>query len=458
MNGTNKRLKFKAYSLCVLLLLGCLFLPNVQAQNGRTAKSVQTAGSVRAVFSEVIYFRPGNCEWIEQREYPKTGRLLRCVREDTLTPIVITGWADATGTPELNARVSLRRALTVRNYLVSKGVAAGRISIEGRGVDTLAASYDEARRAEVRVQVRSAAGALPAGTDAATGETPPAVAVQETETVVSEQEQAKEQEHLKEQEQARQESAAAGKPVTETPLQEEVAATPPDTPPAAVVSPRSPNTRTAHHWYVGVELGMPLGVSTFTSFASAGKAGFEGGVLGGYRISPLLSVEAGVSLGRMRLGASECCADYWLGADGIRYLSPVAGMDSYSYRDIHSSVSVQQYALRLNVELLQIVRPDWDKRWSLTVSPVLSGIGTQATLKANGTNTTLVKRGSRFRFGAGAGVGGSYRVTGNLGIGLRSGVVWVSGGRFDGITPTDHKENMIWNNTVTLIRRFGSNK
>ena len=214
----------------------------------------------------------------------------------------------------------------------------------------------------------------------------------------------------------------------------------------------------AARWYAGIELGMPLGVSTFSSFASAGKAGFAGGVLGGYRISPLLSVEAALSAGTMRLGASKCCSDYWLGADGVRYLEQVAGMDSYSYKDVYSSVSVQQYALRLHVDLLQIVRPDWDKRWSLTVSPAIYGIGTQATLKENGTKTTLVERDGRFRFGAGAGIGGSYQVTGNLGIGLRSGVVWVSGGRFDGITPTDHKENMIWNNTVTLIWRFGSNQ
>lgn len=223
-------------------------------------------------------------------------------------------------------------------------------------------------------------------------------------------------------------------------------------------SSRSQNIRTAARWYAGIELGMPLGVSTFTSFASGGKAGFEGGVLGGYRISPLLSVEAGISTGTMRLGASKCCSDYWLGADGVRYLEQVTGMDSYSYKDIYSSVSVQQYALRLNVDLLQIVRPNWDKRWSLTVSPAIYGIGTQATLKENGTKTTIVKRNGRFRFGAGTAIGGSYQVTGNLGIGLRSGVVWVSGGRFDGITPTDHKENMIWNNTMTLIWRFGSNQ
>lgn len=223
-------------------------------------------------------------------------------------------------------------------------------------------------------------------------------------------------------------------------------------------SVRSQYTRTASRWYVGIELGMPLGVSTFTSFASSGKVGFEGGVLGGYRISPLLSAEVGISLGSMRLGASKCCSDYWLGADGVRYIEHVAGMDSYSYQGLHSSVSMQQYALRLNVELLQIIRCDQDKRWSLTLSPAIYGIGTKATLKENGTDATIIKRDGRFQFGAGAGIGVSYQLTGNLSIGLRTGVLRVFGERFDGITPTDHKENMIWNNTVTFIWRFGSNQ
>ena len=280
---------------------------------------------------------------------------------------------------------------------------------------------------------------LPAEKERKTGEITPVVVEKETEPVREEQDIKEEIQQAEQQTVTDKEKAEA---ITAQPEQ-----ITPETKPAVAASPHSQDIRTAARWYAGIELGMPLGVSTFTSFASGGKAGFEGGVLGGYRISPLLSVEAGISTGTMRLGA-----------DGVRYLEQVTGMDSYSYKDIYSSVSVQQYALRLNVDLLQIVRPNWDKRWSLTVSPAIYGIGTQATLKENGTKTTIVKRNGRFRFGAGAAIGGSYQVTGNLGIGLRSGVVWVSGGRFDGITPTDHKENMIWNNTMTLIWRFGSNQ
>ena len=387
-----------------------------------------------------IYFSLNNGDWIEQSEYKKVGRMLRWALSDTIPPITITGWADESGTAVFNEQLSLHRARTVRNYLVKKGIAPERITFEGCGIDTGAESPEKARRAEVQGIIRLALAdapevrveAEPVPVKQKTEAEKVAPPVPEKEITVAEQQQ------------------------TENPVKKEVQQAEQQTVTAA--SPRTKNARTAYRWYAGIELGMPLGVSTFTSFASAGKTGFEGGVLGGYRISPLLSVEAGISLGSMRLGTSKCCSDYWLGADGVRYLEHVAGMDSYSYRDIHSSVSVQQYALRLNVELLQIVRPDWDKRWSLTVSPAIYGIGTQATLKENGTKTTIVKRDGRFQFGAGAAIGGSYQVTGNLGIGLRSGVVWVFGERFDGITPTDHKENMIWNNTVTLIWRFGSNK
>ena len=115
---------------------------------------------------------------------------------------------------------------------------------------------------------------LPAEKERKTGEITPVVVEKETEPVREEQD-------IKEEiQQAEQQTAVAA-------------------------SSRSLDIRTAARWYAGIELGMPLGVSTFTSFASGGKAGFEGGVLGGYRISPLLSVEAGISTGTMRLGSSD---------------------------------------------------------------------------------------------------------------------------------------------------------
>lgn len=137
--------RFRVASLFLLLLL----LPaGMRAQSGSTVPEAVTRDTT--VVRRTLYFSRGNGDWIERSEYRKTAHLLRWAQTDTVTPIHITGWADKSGTVALNERLSLRRAETVKRYLIKNGIAAGRISIEGCGVDTQAASDDLARRAEVR--------------------------------------------------------------------------------------------------------------------------------------------------------------------------------------------------------------------------------------------------------------------------------------------------------------------
>ena len=47
--------------------------------------------------------------------------------------IVATGHTDSVGTDAYNQGLSVRRANTVKAYLVSKGVAAERVLVEGKG-------------------------------------------------------------------------------------------------------------------------------------------------------------------------------------------------------------------------------------------------------------------------------------------------------------------------------------
>lgn len=124
-------------------------------------KPVQTADSTRTVYSDIIYFSLNNGDWIEQSEYKKAGRMLRWALSDTITPIVITGWADESGTAAFNEQLSLRRARTVRNYLVKKGIAPERITFEGCGIDTAAESPKKARRADVQGMIRLALADAP---------------------------------------------------------------------------------------------------------------------------------------------------------------------------------------------------------------------------------------------------------------------------------------------------------
>ncbi|MCI6153331.1 OmpA family protein [Fusobacterium perfoetens] len=69
--------------------------------------------------------------------------------------VIVTGHTDSTGSREYNMTLSQKRALTVGNYLVSRGVAPNRFSIVGKGPDMPIASNStlEGRKANRRVTI-----------------------------------------------------------------------------------------------------------------------------------------------------------------------------------------------------------------------------------------------------------------------------------------------------------------
>ena len=107
-------------------------------------------------------------------------------------------------------------------------------------------------------------------------------------------------------------------------------------------------------WYGGVKIGMPFGVSTFTSFgADKTRVGINGGVYGGYTINNLFSAEFSVSFGNLGMSAHDDVS-YRLGEDANRYFAPISGISGHNYSDIYSSVTMQSYGLKFNVDLLQL--------------------------------------------------------------------------------------------------------
>jgi outer membrane protein OmpA-like peptidoglycan-associated protein len=79
--------------------------------------------------------------------YPELDRLVTLLQENPTIEIELGGHTDNQGSAELNKRLSEDRVTAVKNYLVSKGIAASRITGKGYGFSQpIAANDTEANR------------------------------------------------------------------------------------------------------------------------------------------------------------------------------------------------------------------------------------------------------------------------------------------------------------------------
>lgn len=215
---------------------------------------------------------------------------------------------------------------------------------------------------------------------------------------------------------------------------------------------------THKEWYGGIEGGVPFGVSTFSSFgADKTRAGYNIGVFGGYRFNPVLSAELSAKWGKTNLSARDCCTEsgYWLGADGITYHAPVAGFSGADYADLKSSVSLQQYVVRLNVNLLGFFRRTRQSRWRIELSPMLSAVGTKADVKTIADGNCIIKDKTRWHLGACGNLQASYNITDNLHLGIYSGITFLTGKGMDGVAKHIHDDNFLWESGVRIGLSFG---
>lgn len=221
---------------------------------------------------------------------------------------------------------------------------------------------------------------------------------------------------------------------------------------------REANDNSTATWYGGIEGGVSFGVSTFSSFgADKTRAGYDFGLFGGYRFNPVLSAELSAKWGKTNLSARDCCVEggYWLGADGKTYHAPVAGFGGADYADLKSSVSLQQYGVRLNVNLLGFFHSMRDSRWRLELSPTLAAVGTKADLKTIAGSNSLIKDKTRWHLGAGGNVQASYAVTERLSLGLYSGIICLTGKGMDGVAEHIHDGNFLWESGVRIGLSLG---
>ncbi len=210
------------------------------------------------------------------------------------------------------------------------------------------------------------------------------------------------------------------------------------------------------HWYIGADAGVSFGNSTFKSFGmDKTRIGFGIGLLGGYHINQYISAEAELSYRYMGLGAYDCCQHLFLGADGNRYFAPVAGVNSWQYNDLHSSVNLYGLGARLNVDFVKMFKPT--SRWSFLISPAIYSVLSSANIITISTDKE-VKNGTSFHFGAGGDLGVGYQISPKINIRLYSGITLLTGKGIDALPQVEHKSNYTWNSGVKVTFAISKRK
>ena len=214
-------------------------------------------------------------------------------------------------------------------------------------------------------------------------------------------------------------------------------------------------------WYLGVDGGLPFGLSTFSSFGhDKTHLGWAAGIYGGYRFNPIFSAELSARYGEMNLSAQDCCVErnYWLGSDGMLYKASVLGMDSWEYAQLKSHVRMGWYGARVHVNLLGLLSNTAHSRWTVAVSPHLYAVTTCADIQTLADHAEVMKGSTRWHLGYGASLQAGYQLTSNLNLGIYSGLTRLSGERMDGMPEHLHKNNFVWESGIRLGISFAKTK
>ena len=214
-------------------------------------------------------------------------------------------------------------------------------------------------------------------------------------------------------------------------------------------------------WYLGVDGGLPFGLSTFSSFGhDKTHLGWAAGIYGGYRFNPIFSAELSARYGEVNLSAQDCCVErnYWLGSDGMLYKASVLGMDSWEYTQLKSHVRMGWYGARVHLNLLGLLRNTAHSRWTVAVSPHLYAVTTCADIQTLADHAEVMKGSTRWHLGYGASLQAGYQLTSNLNLGIYSGLTRLSGERMDGMPEHLHKNNFVWESGIRLGISFSKKK
>lgn len=106
-------------------------MENAMASSGVVVSQTQD-NRLKLDIPSDISFDTGRSD-VKPQFQPLLNQFATSLRNNPNTDVVIVGHTDNTGTDAVNNPLSVNRAASVRQYLVSQGIATNRIQIDGRG-------------------------------------------------------------------------------------------------------------------------------------------------------------------------------------------------------------------------------------------------------------------------------------------------------------------------------------
>ncbi len=107
------------------------------------------ASTLEGTYEDDLLFVIGKAE-LRPDEAFKLGRIAQILKDNPDAKITVTGYADtATGTADVNKRLSAERAAVVVEKLKEAGIAASRISYSGTGSDKDSSMSPDSNRVAV---------------------------------------------------------------------------------------------------------------------------------------------------------------------------------------------------------------------------------------------------------------------------------------------------------------------
>jgi len=122
----------------------------LEGELGQGAEVSRVGEGIAVTFASGILF-PFNSDQVLPAGRGNLDELAQSLQRYPETEVLIVGHTDDVGSDTYNMGLSMRRAESSKNYLVSRGIQAGRIRTSGRGeTEPIASNADESGRSQNR--------------------------------------------------------------------------------------------------------------------------------------------------------------------------------------------------------------------------------------------------------------------------------------------------------------------